>query len=107
MAYKPGVNYVGFVDVLVIIVVLDQCQRIWEGGVRNEGRRDPVVDQTIRHFDGPSTRPELRHDLSCLDLLSSLWVAVRPEEWAAAMERFLHYRLSVASVCIERLYGLR
>jgi len=53
LADHPLRNDLGFVDVLMIIVVLDQRQHVSHSCASNEGGGDPIVDQPIRHFDWP------------------------------------------------------
>jgi hypothetical protein len=45
---------------LVIVVVLDEGHDLPDSGGGNPGSPDPVVDQTVRHFDGVLARPRLR-----------------------------------------------
>jgi hypothetical protein len=44
-----------------VTVFLHHCKQLLDIRIRNERSRDPVVDQTGRHFDRPYARPKLRH----------------------------------------------
>jgi hypothetical protein len=65
-------------DILMVIVVLNQGQRVFDGRTANPGSTGPVMDQTTRHFYRCSARRALHHGLSFLDLLGSLRTQVRP-----------------------------
>src|SRR5690242_2103801 len=106
-ADKLRVDYVGFVYVLVVIVILEHCQQFVDGRRRNERGSDPVVDQAMRHLDRSSPGPELRYHLSSTDLLRTFWRQLRPEEWLVPVQRRLHLRFNVVDVSIKCCKGSR
>src|SRR5438093_231839 len=62
-ADQPGIDYLGLVDALMVVVILDQSQRLFDGRTRNESGADPVMDQSVRHCDRTLAGPELSRDL--------------------------------------------
>ena len=100
-------NDLGFIEVLVVVVVLDERQRAVQSRARNEGGAHPVVNLAMRNFDRPFTRPELRDNLSGLDLLGSLRIFIRPQKSFAARQILFHDRFCIADVGSKPLQCLR
>src|SRR5581483_1468753 len=104
---KLRVDYLGLVDVLVIVVFLDDCKYFSNARIRNERGCDPIVDQTVGHLNRPTTRPELRENLSSTNFVGALSFHVGPEEWPAVAESLLHFHFRVVNVSIKGFQGPR
>src|ERR1700741_1125555 len=81
-ANEPRTNHLRFVNILMVVVVLNQCQGLFDTRPGNQSGSNPVMEQTVSYIDWRSACPELRHNSAFLDLPSSLRTEVSPKKRA-------------------------
>src|SRR5437016_6081586 len=90
----------------MIVVVLDQVDRMLYRCLRNEHRSHPIMNQALRYFDLALVSRRLGQNISLPELLFPPRRCICPEELSCgkpiAQTRFLE-----ADILIERCYRFR